>query len=208
MRVSFLSAAVLLSVLPACGGRADRPQSAAATANWREIATPADRGRVRAWRTAWTQALARAKSPADRAAVAGEGVLLRPDAGLVEPAPPPGDYRCRTIKLGSQQAGGLDYIAYPTFRCRIAREGDLLDFAKLSGSQRPAGLLFPDDGGRLVLLGSMTLGDERRPLDYGRDAERDVVGLLERIGPRRWRLALPFPRWESTMDVIELTPAQ
>ncbi|MET0270813.1 MAG: DUF4893 domain-containing protein [Sphingomonas sp.] len=179
----------------------------APAASWREIATSADRDRVRNWRTAWTQALARVTAPADRAAVAREGVLLRPDAAIADPAPPAGDYRCRMTKLGAQGAGGLDYVAYAPFRCRIAREGDLLSFAKLTGSQRPAGLLFPDDGGRLVLLGSMILGDEQRPLDYGRDAERDVLGLLERIGPQRWRLVLPFPRWESTLDVIELVPA-
>jgi len=27
------------------------------------------------------------------------------------------------------------------------------------------------------------------------------------IGERRWRLLLPYPKYESTIDVVELTPA-
>lgn len=207
-RVSAGAALGALLMLSGCGGGSGGEAVARATPpNWRTIATPRDRDRVRGWRDAWTQALAKATAPADRAAIAAEGTLLRPDAALASPVPPVGDYRCRVVKLGAQAEGGLDYVAYPAFTCRVALEGDVLSFAKLDGSQRPAGLLFPDDGGRLVMLGSMILGDERRPLDYGRDAERDVVGLLERVGPRRWRLAMPFPRWESTLDVMELVPA-
>jgi hypothetical protein len=33
------------------------------------------------------------------------------------------------------------------------------------------------------------------------------VGLFERVGPQRWRLVMPYPRWESTIDVMELVPA-
>jgi hypothetical protein len=43
-------------------------------------------------------------------------------------------------------------------------------------------------------------------LPYGRDAERDMVGILERVGTARWRIAFPYPRWESLIDVIELVP--
>ena len=199
-----------LLLLAACGGgdgggRPARP--APPIANWRSIATDADRDRVRTWRDAWMQGLAKVTAPADRARVAAEGALLQPDAAMSAPAPPPGDYRCRVTKLGAKAAGGMDYVAYPAFKCRIALEGDVLSFAKLDGSQRPVGLLLPDDGGRLVFLGTMIFGDETRALDYGRDPERDVVGLLERVGPRRWRLVMPFPRWESTVDVMELVPA-
>ena len=28
---------------------------------------------------------------------------------------------------------------------------------------------------------------------YGRDAERDMAGFVERIGDNRWRLVLPYP---------------
>ncbi|TVV72562.1 DUF4893 domain-containing protein [Sphingomonas solaris] len=203
-----LWAALPLLAMSACASHhRDRERPAQATAGWRAIATPADRDRVRTWRDAWTQALARVTSPADRARVTGEGALFQPDAALPGPIPPPGDYRCRVTKLGGRGDGGMRYVAYPAFACRITREADVLSLAKLGGSQRPVGLLFPDDGGRLVFLGSMTLGDEKRPLDYGRDPERDMAGLFERVGADRWRLVLPFPRWESTLDVMELVPA-
>jgi hypothetical protein len=48
--------------------------------------------------------------------------------------------------------------------------------------------------------------DETRPLEYGLDATRDMVGAVQRIGDKRWRLILPYPRFESVMDVVELTP--
>jgi len=50
------------------------------------------------------------------------------------------------------------------------------------------------------------LGDESRALRYGRDRERNLIGLVERIGPQRWRIAFPRPAFESLLDVIELVP--
>ena len=44
-------------------------------------------------------------------------------------------------------------------------------------------------------------------MDYGTDAQRNVAGIVERVGPRRWRIALPHPAFESIIDVIELIPA-
>jgi hypothetical protein len=67
-------------------------------------------------------------------------------------------------------------------------------------------MLLPGDANRMIFLGTMMLGDETSALEYGRDAERDMAGALERVGPRRWRLVIPWPRWESMLDVIELTP--
>jgi hypothetical protein len=173
---------------------------------WREIATPADRERIAKWRSGWTTALAKAQASGFGGRIAAQGVLMQPDAALPDPAPPPGDYRCRVTKLGAQGEGGLDYVAYPGFTCRISMEKDLLSFTKLDGSQRPVGLLFPNDEARMIFLGTIMLGDESRPLDYGRDAERDMAGAFERIGQKRWRLVLPWPQWDSTLDVIELVP--
>lgn len=209
MKTMFAAALASLLLLPACGGGRDRDgdtRPAPVQANWRTIVTQADRERLRTWRDAWTQGLAKVTAPADIAKIAAAGVLLQPDAAQMEPTPPAGDYRCRVVKIGAKDVGGMNYVAAPPGACRIAREGDVLSFARLDGPQRPAGLLFPDDGGRLVFLGSMILGDETRALDYGRDPERDVAGLLERIGPRRWRMVLPFPHWESTVEVVELVP--
>lgn len=175
--------------------------------DWRTVITEPDRVRLRTWRDAWVSALAKADGAGDRAKVAKQGVLLEPDAALEDATPPEGDYRCRVTKLGAKTEGLLDYVAYPAFDCRITRVGDRLRFAKTSGSQRPVGYLYPSGPNRMVFLGTMMLGDEARAFEYGQDSERDMVGLVERIGTRRWRLVLPWPHWESTLDVIELAPA-
>jgi hypothetical protein len=173
---------------------------------WRALATEEDRGRFRRWRDAWTDALARAR-PGHAEAVAAEGILLNPDAALPGAAIPAGAYRCRTVKLGAAGPGHLDLVAYPSFLCRVAAEGTRLRFAKISGSQRPTGVIFPDNDRRMVFLGTLQLGDETLALRYGRDRERDMIGLLERIGEARWRLVFPSPHFESLLDVIELVPA-
>jgi hypothetical protein len=77
---------------------------------------------------------------------------------------------------------------------------------KLDGSQRPSGYVHEGEDGRLFFVGAMSLGDEKGQMAYGRDPDRDLVGLVERVGPRRWRLVMPYPRWESTLDVLELVP--
>ncbi len=78
---------------------------------------------------------------------------------------------------------------------------------KLTGSQRQAGTLYPDSARRMILLGTLALGDETMQRPYGVDPERDIVGAVERIGPHRWRLVMPYPRYESLVDVLELVPA-
>ena len=181
---------------------------ASPTSEWRAAATGADRARLRDWRGAFVEALGKARAGGHGAAVAAEGILLDPDAALGGPPVPNGDYRCRVIKLGARQPGGLDYVAYPAFACRIQADGRLRGFAKLSGSQRPVGMIFPGDPMRDVFLGTLVLGDESRAMQYGRDPDRDLAGFVERIGPARWRMVLPRPAFESTLDVIELVPAR
>lgn len=181
-------------------------------ADWRAVITSDDARRLHGWRDAFVQALGEARVAGKAKDVAREGVLMAPDAALVDPLPPAGKYRCRTIKLGNGRAdagsgSGLGLIAYPAFDCRIAIEGSLVSLNKLNGSQRFNGRLFPGGDRRATFLGTMTLGDETRALQYGRDPDRDMAGALERIGPKRWRLLLPYPRFESTLDVVEFTPA-
>jgi hypothetical protein len=202
--------AALTLTLPGCVRDADAPARAMVrpSVDWRAIATTDDRRRLREWRTAWTRALAAARAAGHEAEIAREGALLDPDAAIPDAMPPAGDYDCRVIKLGGQSEGMLDYVAYPAFLCRIQVEQGLLSFAKLSGSQRHIGLLLEESDRRLVLLGTLQLGDERRALQYGRDRERDVAGMLERIGPRRWRVVFPYPHFESTLDVLELVPKE
>jgi hypothetical protein len=195
-------------LLPSCGPRETGPAATVpAVSSWRAVATAPDRERVRKWRTAWVRALEKAR-PDHAEEIAREGVLLAPDAALKGAEPPAGDYRCRTLKLGGVGEGLLDYVAYPWFDCRISEGAGALDFVKLTGSQRPVGRLFADSDRRLVFLGTLQLGDERGNLRYGHDRQRDMIGLLERIGERRWRLAFPYPAFESTLDVIELLPKE
>ncbi|HYN46928.1 MAG TPA: DUF4893 domain-containing protein [Allosphingosinicella sp.] len=203
--------AALLLALPivaasAAAAQRDEVVSAAPNASWRSVATGDDRGRLRRWRDAWMEALAQVRAGDNAAEIVRGGVLFEPDAALADPAPPAGDYSCRTIKLGTPRRDLLDYVAYPAFRCRIALVGRRLHFTKLTGSQRPVGILFPDNGRRMVFLGTLMLSDETRALRYGRDRERDLVGIVERLAPDRWRIAFPFPHHESLLDVIELTP--
>lgn len=180
--------------------------------NWRAVATEDDRGRLRHWRDAWLAALAQANR-SNAAEIAAGGALFEPDTALAGAQPPPGDYACRTFKLGRRPAtvsaaGVLDYVAYPAFRCRIAARGARLHFTKLTGSQRPAGTIFPDNGRRMIFLGTLMLGDETQALRYSRDRERDLIGIVERVGPSRWRISFPRPHFESLLDVIELTPVR
>jgi len=218
-RLAALSLPLLAS---ACAAQPVGPAAAVPeVTSWRSLATPDDRKRLRDWRSAWIAALAKAKAAAP-AEVAGEGPLLEPDAAPLDAVtPPPGDYRCRVLKLGSADAAMPGYVAYPAFTCRIGAgagagaaaapsgQGDAgaIDFVKASGSQRPVGRLFPDTPRRMVFLGTMQLGDEQGTLRYGHDLTRDMAGILQRIGERRWRLVLPSPHYESLTDVVELVPA-
>jgi len=175
--------------------------------DWRIVATQSDRNRLREWRSAFVSALASARAAGHGQEIDAEGVLLQPDAAQPVIPMPEGAYRCRVIKLGARTPGMLAYVAYPWFNCRIQQEGRLLSFVKLTGSQRPAGRIYPGDAMRQVFLGTLMLGDEARAMQYGVDPERDVAGFVERIGPERWRLIMPLPHFESQMDVMELVPA-
>ena len=174
--------------------------------DWRAIATDDDRARLRDWRDAFVSALAAARASGHGGEIAREGALLDPDAAIGGPIPN-GLYRCRVIKLGAKSPGMLDYVAYPAFTCQVQQKGKLQAFAKLGGSQRQAGVIFPNDQLRTVFLGTLMLGDEARAPQYGVDRDRDIAGFVERIGPNRWRLVMPRPHFESVTDVMELVPA-
>ncbi|MCL6684425.1 DUF4893 domain-containing protein [Sphingomonas alba] len=196
------SALIACLALAAC---APKPIVATHTADWRAVVTAADRTKLHDWRQAFIEALAQARTT-NAADVAKEGALLDPDAALGGPIPN-GMYRCRVIKLGAKTPGMLNYVSYPAFSCRVQAEHGIQGFAKLTGSQRPVGLIFPGDQLRQVFLGTITLGDEVRAMQYGNDPDRDVAAFVERIGDARWRMVIPRPAFESRTDVIELVPA-
>lgn len=173
---------------------------------YREVITTDDRDRLRDWRTSFEAGLAAARKSGNGAEIDREGALLDPDAAQTNPAIPNGMYRCRVIKLGAKGAGNLDFVSYPGFTCRVRADRNLQRLAKLSGSQRYVGLVFPGDPLRNVFLGTLAFADEIRVLQYGQDQQRDVAGYIERIGPNRWRLIMPNPHFESRVDVMELVP--
>lgn len=177
------------------------------TTAWKEVATDDDRQRLADWRTTFVAALDAARKGGHAADIARGGALLEPDAALGPPGIPNGIYSCRVIKLGAKaDSGGLPYVSYPPFVCRVKADRTLQRFNKLNGSQRYVGLVFPGDPIRQIFLGTLVLGDETRALQYGQDDLRDVAGYVERIGPNRWRIVMPKPHFESQLDVMELTP--
>jgi len=173
---------------------------------WRAVATAADKDRIARLGLAWQEALADANQT-NAADVRREGKLLMPRSALPRPQPTPGSYNCRLIKLGKAAAKDKPYETFKPFFCYVEVEDNLLTIVKQTGSQRPAGRLWEDDDAtRLVFLGSLALGDETVPRAYGDDPKRDMAGILDRIGPFRWRLVIPWPQSTSKLDVFELTP--
>ncbi len=213
---SCLSLAIAATVLAACATPSPPvppvpplPGQTAETTlrDWRGIVTRADRDRFNRRDAAWRDALRQARSLSGSGDLTSTGALIDPDAGIDGVTPPVGDYRCRTVKLGSQSDDGLGYVVYGWFACRIENTPSGLKFTKTTGSQRPSGLLFPDSDEQMVFLGSSALGTEPATNSYGRQPDRDLIAVLERIGPARWRLAIPWPTAESKLDLIELVPA-
>lgn len=173
---------------------------------WQGVASAADIDRLNRLPMAWTDGLKEARVRF-AGAVRGEGDLLRPAAGLARPAPSPGSYNCRLVRLGKTDARSPAFVSFKPFFCYVDVENDLLTFVKQTGSERPAGRLWDDDNPRrLVFLGTVALGSEPQNKPYGTDQRRDIAGVLERIGPMRFRLLMPWSRSGSKLDIYELTP--
>jgi Domain of unknown function (DUF4893) len=173
---------------------------------WKALATAEDKDRLARLGLAWQDAIDDANKT-NAAEVRREGKLLMPRSGLPRPDPTPGSYNCRLIKLGKSTLKSKSFESFKPFFCYVEVEDNLLTIVKQTGSQRPAGRLWEDDDpNRLVFLGSLALGNEDQPLAYGDDPKRNMAGVLERIGPFRWRLVIPWPQSTSKLDVFELTP--
>lgn len=176
----------------------------AASANWRDDAAPQDVRRLQRLDRAWAEGLRQARRE-HALQLRALGAVGDPKSALARPEPAPGLYRCRSIKLGTPSGQGLAFIAYGRFRCRVElRPGGDMTLTKLTGSQRTIGHLYPDSARRLVYLGAVAWGADETDAAYGRDPQRDQIGVLERVGPQAWRLAMPYPRVDSTLDILEL----
>ena len=212
LKTATLAIALSGAVLSACASTPAPPpppgQTGPVLRDWRSIVTAGDRDRYRRLDAAWSLALQQARRQAGSGDLNSLGDLIDPDAARPGVAPPVGAYRCRTVKLGSQGGEeGLGYVVYGWFACRIEQTPNGLKFVKETGSQRPSGLLFPENDRQMVMLGSMALSSEPAANSYGQRPDRDMVAVLERIGERRWRLVIPWPQAESNLDLIELVPA-
>ena len=176
--------------------------------DWRGVISAVDRDRYQRRDAAWSLALQQARRQPGSGDLDSLGDLIDPRAARRDVTPPAGNYRCRTVKLGSQGGeDGLGYVIYGWFACRIEQTPRGLKFVKTTGSQRPSGLLFPETDRQMIMLGSVSLAAEPAANSYGRRPDRDTVAVLERIGDRHWRLVLPWPQNESNLDLIELVPA-
>ena len=217
MKRSRLAIALMLAALAGgCETASTRAKRAGATvtvepptisSTWRSIATPADQSRINRIGLAWHQSLDEAR-PRHRRDIAAEGQLLVPRAALPQPAPTPGSYFCRMIRIGKTSRSAPVFEKFKPFFCYVQTDDDgRLTITKQTGSQRPAGRLWSDDDPtRQIFLGSLALGDEQEPLAYGDDPRRNMAGVFERIAPFRWRLVIPWPQNGAKIEVFELTP--
>ena len=72
---------------------------------WRREITEPDRKRLAGLWRAWTMARAQVVAAGNADAWVAEGPLTDPAAATTGEAPPPGRYRCRTVKLGTRTPG-------------------------------------------------------------------------------------------------------
>jgi len=206
---SLLPSLVAAAAIGGCVPVKDRPRAVISVGEpnkadvWQGIASAADKSRLANVSGAWAAGLADARKAGFVSALRDEADLMKSNAALARPAPTPGSYRCQLVKLGGKPA----FEKFKPFFCYVEVDGNLLTIVKQTGSQRPAGRLWEDDvTTRLIFLGSLALGDEEAPLAYGDNPKRDMAGILERTGPFRWRLVIPWPQDGSKIHAYELTP--
>jgi hypothetical protein len=170
---------------------------------WRAIARAEDRDRIDGIDRAWEQALSHARARGFAGLLRREGALLDPMAALPRAAPPPGPYWCRLIRFGPERRA---VIAYRRYFCHVVVEGEQLSLTKEDGSERPGGYLWTDGDNRMVFIGAVALGSEPLPPPYGANDDRNLVGVVERVGPFHYRLVMPSPPSAATLDLLELVP--
>jgi hypothetical protein len=180
---------------------------APASATWETILSAEDRDRLARLDAAWEQGLAAARRGGFTRRLTAEGDLLEPQTALERAALPPGSYRCRLITLGASGRRARSYAATGPFFCYVGAEGGNLSFTKQTGPVRPGGYLYDDGDARQIFIGASARASERVPPAYGDRPESDVVGIVQRVGPFKYRLVVPWPRSGAAVEVYELVPA-
>ena len=150
----------------------------------RDRATTATR--LRDWRTTFVDALAAARKSGHAAEIAREGALLDPDAALGGGPIPNGDVPLPGDQARRQVGRDCSIMSpIPPSPAASAPSASCSGFAKLTGSQRQVGLIFPGDAMRQVFLGTLVLGDERAArCNMARTQTRDVAGYRRADRPR------------------------
>ena len=173
---------------------------------WQSVLRPEDTVRLERVAEAWERGLTEARRAGFGRRLAAEGDLLDPDAAQPRGELPPGSYRCRILRLGG--SGRRAFAAQGPHFCHVGVEGPLLSFTQQTGAPRPGGYLYDAGDDRLVFAGAAAGRREAVPPPYGVDPQRDVVGIIERVGSHRYRMIVPFPAGErSSLIVYELIPS-
>lgn len=182
-------------------------QAAPAEPTWRDVMHPDDQSRLTGVEASWAQALDEAQRGGFTRRLASEGALLDPDSALPRATPPPGSYRCRSIRIGPGSRRQRALVTRGPFFCFVGAEGPMLSFTQQTGPERPGGYLWEDSDARMIFIGAAARGREQVPPAYGDIAERNMVGIVERVGPFRYRVVFPDPASGATIEVLEMIPA-
>ena len=158
------------------------------------------------WKKALEDGREGAVNGGDEDAIRQRSPLFEGDAIKPEVSIPAGFYNCSISQLDGTADGGLPYISYPKFKCRVIDFGNRKHFTKLTGSQMTIGWIYEANDQQSIYLGTLMYGYENTLTPYGKTKERDQAAVVHRIGKHRWRMVFPKPYYESVVDVMELTP--
>ena len=170
---------------------------------WRGVASARDSAAIDGLAGRWSRALAASRAANMTRRIAAEGDLLDPQARLAWAAPAPGSYRCRYLR-----PGGRRWVSSAQGFCYIGVEGGQLSLATELRGFRIAGYLWELKGGeQLVFLGGIVPAGAKTAAAYGENPSRDTVGLVERIGEFRYRLAVPEASPGTGLTIVEMVAA-
>jgi hypothetical protein len=208
MRVLLL--ALLLPLVPAAARPPGEPSPRQMRSLvWQEQISEADRKRLAGLWSAWTRALNQAATAGEAARLAELGPLVVADAATPAAFPGPGEYLCRSIRIGHREANraaGMPAVSVGQPQpCTISPKKGLFWLEQTAGADRVGGTLYPDED-RMVFLGSKAMHGEMGMRPYGSDATRDQVGVVRALGDGHWRLELPWPHWQSNLEIVEILP--